>query len=328
MNLIERYVTEVGKHLPRKNRLDIENELRSTLEDMLEDRSQQAEGRADDALVEELLQEYGAPKKVAATYQTHPYLIGPGIFPIYTLVLKIVLALVTLGLAIVTIISLISSDLTSPEIWKSLGKLALNLVGGLVSTFGQLTLIFAILERVLPASEFEEVEEWTATELTKAPDPNQVKTVERIISIVFTIIGLFILNITPNVIGLWNFENGEWVQYVKLSEAFFRYLPWINLSGVLTIILNIYLIRKGTWQEITRWAHIGLELIGVGIVVALLQGPALLTTINTSVDGATGFPLTHLTNNIIPIALVVVIIVSAIEVVKDVYLLLKARFMK
>ena len=57
MKLIERYVTEVGKHLPRKNRLDIETELRSTLEDMLEDRSQQTGRPADEALTEELLQE-------------------------------------------------------------------------------------------------------------------------------------------------------------------------------------------------------------------------------------------------------------------------------
>ena len=37
MNLINRYVTEVGRHLPLvMGREDIEKELRSTLEDMLE----------------------------------------------------------------------------------------------------------------------------------------------------------------------------------------------------------------------------------------------------------------------------------------------------
>ena len=322
MNLIERYVTEVGKHLPRKNRLDIETELRSTLEDMLEDRSQQAGCQADDALIEELLQEYGAPRKVAATYQTHPYLIGPSIFPTYTLVLKIVLAAVTLGLTIATIVSLINSDLSSPEIFKTLGELVLSLVGALIAAFGNLTLIFAILERVLSTSEFEDVKEWKATDLTKALDPNQVKTGEMIVSIVFTVIGLIILNVYPNIIGVWNLEHGEWIQSVKLSESFFRYLPWINLSGILTIVLNIFLIRKGTWQEFTRWTHIGIELIAMGIAVALLRGPALLTTINTSVDNVAGFSLAHQLNNVIPIALLVVIVVSTIEIVKDVVPLL------
>ncbi len=40
MNLIDRYIAEVGKHLPRKNRADIEAEIRSTLEDMLDERKQ------------------------------------------------------------------------------------------------------------------------------------------------------------------------------------------------------------------------------------------------------------------------------------------------
>ena len=150
MNLIDRYVTEVGKHLPRKNRLDIETELRSTLEDMLEDRSQQTGRPADEALATELLQEYGAPSKVAATYQTHPYLIGPRMFPTYTLVLKIVLFAVTLGLTIATVVSLISSNMTSPEALKALGEFAASLVSALMAAFGNVTLVFAILERVLP----------------------------------------------------------------------------------------------------------------------------------------------------------------------------------
>ena len=49
MNLLDRYVSEVGKYLPRKNRADIEAEIRSTLEDMIEERNQA--GAADEAAV-------------------------------------------------------------------------------------------------------------------------------------------------------------------------------------------------------------------------------------------------------------------------------------
>ena len=75
MNLLDKYVVEVGKYLPRKNRADIEAEIRSTLEDMLEERSQ---GQAvDDEMVKILLKEYGSPKKVAATYKPKQYLVSP-----------------------------------------------------------------------------------------------------------------------------------------------------------------------------------------------------------------------------------------------------------
>ena len=38
MNLIDRYIAEVGRHLPEKDRSDIEAEIRSMMEDMLEER--------------------------------------------------------------------------------------------------------------------------------------------------------------------------------------------------------------------------------------------------------------------------------------------------
>ena len=82
MNLIDKYIAEVGKHLPRKNRTDIEAEIRSTLEDMLDERKQ-ADSRPEEELVMELLKEYGAPVEVAAKYKPHPYLIGPRLFPLF-----------------------------------------------------------------------------------------------------------------------------------------------------------------------------------------------------------------------------------------------------
>ena len=175
---------------------------------MLEDRSQQAESPGDEALVEELLQEYGAPKEVAATYQTHQYLIGPSLFNIYTLVLKIVLAAVTLGLTIATAIALFGESMTTPELLKSLGGFATSLVSALIAAFGNVTLVFAILERVLPASEFEEEEEWTPAELTKEPEPNHVSMGEMIASIVFTAAGVDRSQLLPA--NHWHLEHGKW----------------------------------------------------------------------------------------------------------------------
>ena len=63
MGLIDRYVTEVGQNLPRKERADLEAEIRSLIEDTLEARSQ-AEGRAaDENLMVEVLKEFGPPRR-------------------------------------------------------------------------------------------------------------------------------------------------------------------------------------------------------------------------------------------------------------------------
>jgi hypothetical protein len=67
MNLIDTYVSEIGGRLPRKMRADIEAELRSTLEDMLEEHSREAKRPVDDEMIFEVLKKYGAPEKVAAS---------------------------------------------------------------------------------------------------------------------------------------------------------------------------------------------------------------------------------------------------------------------
>lgn len=317
MNLIDRYVTEVGKYLPRKNRLDIEAELRSTLEDMLEDRGRQTGRPADEALATELLQEYGAPRKVAATYQTHPYLVGPRMFPMYTLVLKIALFAVTLGLTIATLVSLLGASMAVPELLKALGEFALSLVSALIAAFGNITLVFAILERFVPAAKFEGREEWTPAELTREPEPNRVKMGELIASIVITAAALIIFNFYPGIIGVWNMENGVWTQIAGLSNAFFRYLPWINLSGILTIALNIWLMRQEFWGTVTRWLHIGLQIVGIAIAAAMLRGPSLLTFYASTIDAETGALLTRVFGFMVPVVLIIVIVVSTIEIVKD-----------
>jgi hypothetical protein len=323
MNLIDRYVTEVGKHLPRKTHIDIEAELRSTLEDMLDDRSQQTGRPADETLSSELLQEFGAPRKVAETYQTHPYLIGPRMFPIYTRVLKIVFFAVILGLSIATVASLIGSNMAPPEILGALGKFVASLANALMIAIGNVTLIFAILERTLPSSEFKDTGEWTPADLTQEPDPRQVKVGEMITSIVFTLAGLIILNFYPKILGVWNLENGEWRQIISLSDAFFNYLPWINLAGFLTIVLNIILLRKGTWNEITRWAHLGINFFEIGIAVALLRNADLLIVSSSAISLKVGFPLSNMFNWMIPIALLIVIIVNIIEIVKDILIIFR-----
>src|SRR4030095_12895749 len=125
MNLIDRYIVEVGKHLPRKNRADIEAEIRSTLEDMLDERKQ-GDGTADKATVLPLLTEYGRARAVASTYQTHQhqYLIGPRLFPIFERVVRIVLAIV-IGASLIGLgVGLAKTAFTGPKFVSTLGEWA------------------------------------------------------------------------------------------------------------------------------------------------------------------------------------------------------------
>ncbi len=93
MDLIERYVQEVARRLPRKQRDDVARELRSSLEDSLESRAGVPLEQVEEEQAVELLLEFGTPQKVAASYRPGPdFLIGPGLYPSFVKTMKICLA--------------------------------------------------------------------------------------------------------------------------------------------------------------------------------------------------------------------------------------------
>lgn len=94
MNLIDIYITEVGKYLPQKSRHDIQEEIRSALQDMVDDRSQQTGRPVDEDLTVEVLREFGSPEKVAASYLPERYLVGPRLFPAFLKTAQIVLPII------------------------------------------------------------------------------------------------------------------------------------------------------------------------------------------------------------------------------------------
>ena len=330
MNLLDKYVAEVGKYLPRKQRADIEQEIRSTLEDMLEEQNQAS--LENEAAVIALLKEYGEPRKVAESYIGPRYLIGPRLYPTFELILKIVLACVLgAGLLGYGISASITDSFAGPDFLSFLGQFWLGLLGGMISAFGNIVIVFAILERVLPAKELEKeaADEWNPADLAKEPDPDEVKMSEAIATIIFTVAGLVLFNLYPNVVGLAFNTDGVWTFIPILSKAFFTYLPWINLLGVLQIIFNLYQLRQATWTLFTRLGRIALELCTISLAVAMLKGPSL---IDLGVEKFAGTPLagsagvfTKMFGFLPNLVLSIIIIVSIVEVVQSIYKLVRTR---
>lgn len=67
--IIDSYVADVVRYLPRRQRADVALELRSLLDDELASRAADAGRPADPALVMELLTTFGAPRDVADRYR-------------------------------------------------------------------------------------------------------------------------------------------------------------------------------------------------------------------------------------------------------------------
>jgi hypothetical protein len=267
---------------------------------------------------------------VADSYVGPRYLIGPRVYPTFELVTRIVL-IVLFAIALAGLgLSLAKSSLSGPEFLKTIGESALGLLGGLITAFGNIVLVFAILERVLPAKEFEEEEEWDPAELAREPDPDRVKFGEQIFEMFFLVLFLVIFNLYPGAIGIGFFNDNDWIFISPiLTDAFFSYLPWLNILILLQLGFNIILLRRGSWNNGLRVANIVLELAGIALAVAMLRGPALVSLSAAQLAGTPledSAPLFITLGNLIPIlVLTIVIIVSSIEVAQMVYKILKSR---
>lgn len=330
MKLIDRYVAEVGKHLTLiKGRADIEKELRSTLEDMLEDRAQKTGKAADEALEIELLREYGAPDKIAATYNSHPYLIGPRMFPFFMMVLKIVLTVITIVLLVTTGIEIgtRAPTLAGPEFAKAIGEGLAGIISAAIGAFGNIVLIFAILERFVPASEFKmgDGDQWDPASLIKEPEPDDVKPWEPILAIVFTFIALSIFNFNPKLIGIYSFSGDQWAVMPLLTAAFFQRLPLINIAWVAEILLNGMLLRSGRWDISSRLVSIGIKLFQIVILFLLVTGPSILAITPESLkasgifDADAAHTLGTMAQLGLRIALGLGIFGTVVEIIKSIY---------
>ena len=335
MKLIDRYVIEVGKRLPLvKGRKDIENELRSTLEDMLEGRSQKSGKPADEAMEIELLKGYGAPQKVAETYNPTPYLIGPHMFPLFIMILKIVVAAVTLAMTIVTGIQIAThSPMTAMELLKVIGQGLLNIVSASIGAFGNIALVFALIERFAPVSKFEmdEDKEWDPTSLMKEPESEDIKVWEPIVTIVFTFIAISIFNFNPQLIGIYTLSGEKWTVIPVLSEAFFRWMPLINIAWIAEIILNGMLLRSGRWQTSTRLFSVAIKAFQIVIGYFLLTGSSIITVTTETLKSIQGFDveaariLGTMAQQGVRGLIALVIFLTAIDIIKSAYKLVTQR---
>ena len=334
MNLIDKYVAEVGRHLPLlKGREDIEKELKSTLEDMLDERRQA--GAPEEAQVIQLLKEFGSPQKVASTYNPHPYLIGPKLFPLFLMVLKIVISVVV---AVLLVLAGVRAATATPfmgaDFVSIIGKGLSGALSAAIAAFGNVVLVFAILERVLPEKEigdFNDEKDWDPASLAREPDPASIKRFELVTEIVFTFVALAILNLMPQWLGMFFFVDGEQTFVPLFTEKFFQFVPFINIVLVAEILLDIYFLREAAWSLWTRIAKIVIEAASIAITVLIFRTPGILgVTAESFAQGPFTAEQAQIFTTIatytLPIVLVIILIVQGVELAKAVFGLLRVNY--
>ncbi len=277
MSLIDLYLEEVGRHLPEKVRADLQQEIRSVIEDTLEDQSGKQGRSPDEGMIVEVLKKLGPPEKVAASYLPPRYLIGPNLYPHFITTLQIVLPIVVILTALSMAVTLGFAE-QSPE---GVVKTILNVVGGVLNAMlystGIVVVIFAILQYTAPQlGTRQPVKDWDPRQMKPGPDPERIKYADLILEAVFSLVAIVLFNFYPQVVAIYNQVNGQWTSVTFLTAAFFTYLPFLTVLWALESGFDIALVARGRWEALSRWAAIGLGVFSIALLSWMLSGPAIV----------------------------------------------------
>ncbi|MFT3891282.1 MAG: hypothetical protein QM730_06575 [Anaerolineales bacterium] len=268
INLIDRYIAEVGRYLPEKNRSDIEAEIRSMVEDMLEERGGDAKS-AGDKVIAETLEELGDPKLLAAKYAPPKrYLIGPGWYEIYLQTLQRVLYIVLPIFAVVTfILSMAKAPL---DFVDALGNAFGGAFGVGVQIFFWITVVFILLERSdeVPDTSLERhPKKWTVAQLPEFPGKRQIsvgETVTNIVMELFVLLWIFLPMFQDRLQG--DFSNVPFLN-PGLRNV---WLPVFVVLMVLSLILEVFKLKIGKWTPALTTSNVVLCLVSIIYIVLLV----------------------------------------------------------
>ena len=251
-------------------------------------------------------------------------------FPMFEMILRIVFVVV-IGASFIGLgVNLSKVGLSGPEFASALGEWSTGLLGGLITAFGNIVLVFAILERTKVVNEFEkEIKDWDPKELQAEPDPDQIDRADNIATIIFTVLGLVVLNLYPNLFVIGFLDNGTWVSVPILTEVFFRFLPWINVMGLVQIGFNVFLLGQRDWKTFTRILDIVIDVAGMVLAVIILRTPGIfdVTTASLTKLGITeaADTLAQLFNFVPTIVIIVVVITTTVQAIKNLIRLFNVR---
>ena len=286
MSLIKRYVYAVGRKLPKKSHRDIEKELESLIMDALEARVAPGEQYTEDDIVA-VLKEFGPPNEAADRYAPVPQcLIGPKLFPLYRLVASIAAGAVMLSLTIALLVGLLGKDPSGTHLVTQVFTFFGRVFSGILAAIGSVTIVFAILERVLPEEDLTDAdirsldfgkERWDPKKLPPASGLREWGSMGKsAVTIVFTVLVMAFFNLSPN-IGIYSSSGGVWSFIPVIApEALAAYLPLWNIVWVLTLVHHSILLVKREWSLSSRVLDLVVGMANVVVLVVMSTAVSLI----------------------------------------------------
>lgn len=267
--LTQRYLDAAMRTVPEGQRTDLGTELRTSIEDQIEARTEAGEDA--EAAERSVLEQLGDPEKLAAGYTDRQlYLIGPRYFLLWWRLLKLLLCivpvLVAFGIAL-------GQTLAGAPVGEIFSTTWAGIVGSIAHVAFWTTLVFAIIERsTAPGKDL--TTPWTVDRLPE-PRPGGARLSDVVSALVLLAItaGAMVWDQTSGLIRL----GGEWHSFLHPSLW-----PWwiagtlVLMTASAGVAVVAYLRRRWTYRRAAVKAVVDL-LVAVPTLWLMAQGRLLNT---------------------------------------------------
>lgn len=273
MDLLERYLYAVGRHLPAKGKNDTLAELRANLLAQIEAREEESGRPLTEDEVSTILEKHGMPVLVATQYMPQQYLIGPGLFPIYWITMKRSLPLLVLAYAAAQAIPLVLHGGSGFNAMAVVG----NLPGVLLIFWAVMTLGFAIFE-FAQGRYFAEIKiptSWNPRDLppiaAQQKGPSLSSGLADLIVHVLGIAWLLIIPYKPVLLF------GPGLNYLRAFPVALTpewHVVYWQIIALLALMLPLKAARL--YRNLGKWRNglqIAEQVLGIGILVVLIALP-------------------------------------------------------
>ena len=266
MDLLERYLRQIERYLPFKERSETTKELRNLILDQLDEAVNN--GLDKETTLYNIIVEMGDPHEVANNYvETKPF-VSKELEPILRLVLKIVSISLPLSLTFANMLEYVLNN-NSTTIMDNLLNITYTIPSTLYSlliAYGIIFIIFFLVERYIHPN-FEMIEkEFNPKLLPKIPTKHfKVSMFESVLTILITTLVIYLFNMQEGLLSIFH----EDIREPLLNNSFDKILPLINIGWFITIGLNIYYLfnrRKNIASKTIELIHA----IYIGIVFIVL----------------------------------------------------------
>lgn len=226
MELLDRYLQAVKFWLPKEQQDDIVAELSEDIRSQIEEQESKLGRKLDSAEIGAILKRHGRPSQVANRYLPQQFLIGPALFPVYKLVLKIVILCYLVPWLLIWV-GFMSFDTS----YRAAHSVAGDLAGAWGSfwingfmTIGVVTAVFAVLERA--RSKPGVADNWDPAKL---PPVRNARQIPRLNS------GM---GLAANLLFLTWWVNGNWSQtlFERSGVRIVFSLVWVSIYWAILVL--------------------------------------------------------------------------------------------